>query len=79
MPRIALLPVASYQISQSALDNEEDHGLRDRRTSGLLSSPLKQNESDSSQAAIAQSLNELKSGAMAHANTLLKGFGSMFQ
>ena len=80
MPRIALLPVASYQISQSALDNEKDHALSGRgNVSGLLSGSLKSNESETSKAAITQSLSELKTGAMAHANTLLKGFGSMFQ
>ena len=63
MPRIALLPVASYQISQSVLD-EEDHALRGtgHATSGLLSAAKLHKETDS-KAVIAQSLNELKSGA----------------
>ena len=88
MPRIALLPVASYQISQSALKNDENRASLTslnrspvRNSMGLLNSSLLDDTTQSSNAqdSIAESFNQITSGAMSHANTLLKNFGSMFQ
>merc|ERR1712129_486033 len=88
IPRIALLPVASYQIAQ----NENEQRMSNRKSNesaigsiGLLNHGLygnedKQSDADAdSQAVIAEKLNDLKTGAMTQANTLWKNFGSMFQ
>jgi len=78
IPRIAALPVASYQISQSVADENRSSTLNSASIRGvsILNAALLDGNKPTANTTetITKSLNQITSGAMSHANSLLKNF-----